>query len=93
MLLFVGVCYQVRIYAYNEAIQGGEKIEKIKARTNLFSLIKNANRDSTPVIIAGADESRSAVLIGKRDYDVLQETMKLIMNDQIQAVLSRKDEE
>ncbi|MFT8606642.1 MAG: type II toxin-antitoxin system prevent-host-death family antitoxin [Liquorilactobacillus ghanensis] len=71
----------------------GKIVNPTKARTNLFSLIKNANRDSTPVIIVGADESRSAVLIGKRDYDVLQETMKLIMNDQIQAALSRKDDE
>ncbi|KRM05541.1 hypothetical protein FC89_GL001243 [Liquorilactobacillus ghanensis DSM 18630] len=41
-------------------LQGCEKMEKIvnptKARTNLFSLIKNDNRDSTPVIIAGADD-------------------------------------
>lgn len=41
-------------------------INPTTARTNLFSLIKNANRDSQPVIIAGSNDSRSAVLIGKR---------------------------
>ena len=60
-------------------------INPTTARTNLFSLIKNANRDSQPVIIAGSNDSRSAVLIGKKDYDALQETMNLMMNGQIQA--------
>ncbi|MBW8037296.1 type II toxin-antitoxin system Phd/YefM family antitoxin [Lactobacillus helveticus] len=68
-------------------------INPTTARTNLFSLIKNANRDSQPVIIAGANDSHSAVLIGKKDYDALQETMNLMMNGQIQATFSRKDDE
>ena len=68
-------------------------INPTTARTNLFSLIKNTNRDSRPVIIAGSNDSRSAVLIGKKDYDALQETMNLMMNGQIQATLSRKDDE
>lgn len=68
-------------------------INPTTARTNLFSLIKNTNRDSQPVIIAGANDSRSAVLIGKKDYDALQETMNLMMNGQIQATLSRKGDE
>jgi prevent-host-death family protein len=68
-------------------------INPTTARANLFSLIKNANRDSQPVIIAGANDSRSAVLLGKKDYDALQETMNLMMNGQIQATLSRKDDE
>lgn len=68
-------------------------INPTTARTNLFSLIKNANLDSQPVIIAGSNDSRSAVLIGKKDYDALQETMNLMMNGQIQATFSRKDDE
>ncbi|WP_372487095.1 hypothetical protein [Lactiplantibacillus plantarum] len=43
--------------------------------------------------MAGSNDSRSAVLIGKKDYDALQETMNLMMNGQIQATLSRKDDE
>lgn len=68
-------------------------INPTTARTNLFSLIKNANLDSQPVIIAGSNDSSSAVLIGKKDYDALQETMNLMMNGQIQATFSRKDDE
>lgn len=32
-------------------------------------------------------------MIGKKDYDALQETMNLMMNGQIQATFSRKDDE
>ncbi|MHC9533446.1 type II toxin-antitoxin system prevent-host-death family antitoxin [Dellaglioa sp. L3N] len=64
----------------------GKIINPTKARTNLFSLIKNANRDAMPVIIAGADDNRSAVLMGKRDYDAIQETMNLVMNGQNRVV-------
>lgn len=67
-------------------------INPTTARKNLFTLIGNANRDSQPIIIAGTSADRSAVLIGKKDYDALQETMSLIMNGQIQATLSRQDD-
>lgn len=36
-----------------------------ETRTNLFSLIKSANRDPVPIIITGIDDNRSTVLIGK----------------------------
>lgn len=64
-----------------------------KARANLFSLIKETNRDSKPVIIAGANEEKSAVLISKKDYDALQETMALVMNGQLQASIERESDE
>lgn len=64
-----------------------------KARTNLFALIKETNRDSAPIFISGADNSKSAVLIGKKDYDALQETMALFMNGQMQEAFNRQNDE
>jgi prevent-host-death family protein len=64
-----------------------------KARTNLFSLIRHINRDSKPVIISGADENKSAVLISKRDYDAMQETMALLMNGQLQDAFDRENDD
>jgi prevent-host-death family protein len=61
-----------------------------KAQANLFKLIEETNRDSRPVIIAGSDDAESAVLIGKRDYDALQETMALLMNGQLQTAKTRE---
>ncbi|CAH1851244.1 type II toxin-antitoxin system Phd/YefM family antitoxin [Convivina intestini] len=68
-------------------------INPTKARTNLFSLIKDTNQDSQPIIIAGSDDSRSAVLMGKADYDAMQETMALILNGQLQDTLNREQDE
>ncbi|CAH0418012.1 type II toxin-antitoxin system Phd/YefM family antitoxin [Periweissella ghanensis] len=64
-----------------------------EARANLLALIQATNRDSAPILIAGADNSKSAVLMGKQDYDALQETMALFMNGQMQATLSRENDE
>ena len=67
-------------------------ISPTKARANLFKLIKNTNRDSKPVIISGANENKSAVMMSKRDYDAQQETMALILNGQLKDALARKNE-
>lgn len=64
-----------------------------KARANLYSLIRHINRDSKPVIISGADENKSAVLISKRDYDAMQETMALLMNGQLQDAFDRENDD
>ncbi|MDF7639882.1 type II toxin-antitoxin system prevent-host-death family antitoxin [Lactobacillus sp. ESL0791] len=63
-----------------------------KARTNLYSLINKTNRDAKPVIIAGATDEKSAVLISKREYDELQETLALISNGQLQDAIKRDNE-
>ncbi|WP_317695369.1 type II toxin-antitoxin system Phd/YefM family antitoxin [Xylocopilactobacillus apis] len=63
------------------------------ARKNLYKIISNVNRDSKPVIIQGTDKSKSAVLIAKKDYDSLQETMKLILNGQIRDAKNRENDE
>jgi antitoxin YefM len=68
-------------------------ITPTKARDNLFSLIKETNRDSAPVFISGAETSKSAVLIGKKDYDALQETLSLFMNGQMPIAFSRENDE
>jgi prevent-host-death family protein len=62
------------------------------ARANLFKLIQSTNRNATPIIIAGSDDSKSAVLMSKRDYDAQQETMALLLNGQIQDALNREGE-
>ncbi|WEV40371.1 type II toxin-antitoxin system prevent-host-death family antitoxin [Lactobacillus sp. ESL0684] len=64
-----------------------------KARSNLYGLINEANRDAKPVIIAGATDEKSAVLISKREYDELQETLALVANGQLQDAIKRDDED
>ncbi|NKY91076.1 type II toxin-antitoxin system Phd/YefM family antitoxin [Weissella thailandensis] len=82
----------IRIKLRKEAVVM-DMITPTKARTNLFSLIKETNRDSAPIFISGADTSKSAVLIGKKDYDALQETLALFMNGQMPTAFSREEDE
>ncbi|KRK87332.1 type II toxin-antitoxin system Phd/YefM family antitoxin [Lentilactobacillus sunkii] len=67
-------------------------VNPTKARSELFALIKAANQDSKPVLIAGSDDEKSAVLMSKRDYDAWQETLELIMNGQLPDALKRQDD-
>lgn len=68
-------------------------ITPTKARTNLFGLIKDANKDSKPIIIAGSSDEKSAVLISKKDYDAQQETMALLLNGQLTDAIARENDE
>lgn len=67
-------------------------ISPAKAQVNLFALIKEIDRDSKSVIIAGAEDKQSAVLIGKRNYDAIQETMALALNGQLKDVQKRQND-
>ncbi len=66
-----------------------------KARQNLYSILKDVNANSRPVIItrANGDESSSAVLVSKKDWDAQQETMALLANGQLQFALAHEHDE
>ncbi|MBA1394245.1 type II toxin-antitoxin system Phd/YefM family antitoxin [Lactobacillus sp. XV13L] len=60
------------------------------ARTNFYKVIKETNRDSRPTIIQGTDEGKSAVIIGEKDYDAMQETTAVSLSSQIGDALNRE---
>lgn len=68
-------------------------VSPTKARAHLYALITAANRDSHPILIAGSEDNKSAVLMSKRDYDAQQETMALLMNGQLQDAMSREGQD
>ena len=59
-------------------------------RKNLFATIKKVNEDSEPVIIHGKDESSSAVLISKKDWDSIAETLLLEQTGVMDKVRKRE---
>lgn len=63
-----------------------------KARSGLYTVIANVNRDSAPTLIAGTDDDKSAYVIGKRNYEAMLETMALLVNGQLQDSLDREKE-
>ncbi len=47
------------------------------ARQNLYQLIKQVNEDNTPIEITSAKSDNGAVLVSKKDWDAIQETLYL----------------
>ncbi|MCI1986040.1 MAG: type II toxin-antitoxin system Phd/YefM family antitoxin [Lactobacillus sp.] len=64
-----------------------------KARASFYAVIKSANRDADPILVAGADDEKSAYIVGKQEFEAMQETMALLMNGQIEAALSREEDD
>ncbi|UXR86954.1 type II toxin-antitoxin system Phd/YefM family antitoxin [Staphylococcus felis] len=48
-----------------------------KARKEFYEILKKVNSDHEPVIISGSNSENSAVIIGKKDWDSIQETLYL----------------
>lgn len=64
-------------------------ITPTNARKNLYKLIKKVNDNHTPITIASS-EKEGAVLISKKDWDAIQETMYLEDNGVGDVVRHRK---
>lgn len=61
-----------------------------EVKLNLERIIEKVNRDRKVVLIDGGNDSKSAYLIGKREYEAQQETMVLLLNGQLQDALTRE---
>lgn len=62
------------------------------ARKNLYSIIKNVNEQRKPVMIGAADgnEEKSAVVIGKQDWESIEETLYLVQTGTMEKVQQRE---
>lgn len=62
------------------------------ARKNLYSIIKNVNEQRKPVMIDAADgnEEKSAVIIGKQDWESIEETLHLVQTGTMEKVQQRE---
>lgn len=63
------------------------------ARKNLYQILKNVNKNHTPITIkANGKQDESAVLIGERDWQALQETLYLAENGVDKVVKKREND-
>lgn len=65
------------------------------ARKNLYSIIKNVNEQRKPVMIDAADgnEEKSAVVIGKQDWESIEETLYLVQTGTMEKVQQREKDD
>ena len=48
-----------------------------QARKIFYQLLKDVNENSEPIYISGKNEESEAVMISKKDWDAIQETLYL----------------
>lgn len=69
------------------------KVKTKEARNNFDKIIEEVNQNPKPIYIQGSTDNKSAVLISKKYYEALQETLATIKNGQLVASMERENDE
>lgn len=64
-----------------------------QARKVFYQLLKDVNQTSDPIYISGNNEESDAVIIGKKDWDSLQETLYLYSTGVAEVIHEREQED
>lgn len=64
-----------------------------QARKVFYQLLKDVNHSSEPVYISGSNEESDAVIISKKDWDSLQETLYLHSSGVADVIHEREKED
>lgn len=60
-------------------------------RQNLKSFMKKVNADADAVIVTAKDSEENVVVMSQRDYDSMQETMRIMSNAYLMDKIRRGD--
>ncbi|WP_414839592.1 type II toxin-antitoxin system Phd/YefM family antitoxin [Carnobacterium sp. TMP28] len=67
-------------------------INPSQARKVFYQLLKDVNKTSEPIYISGKNEDSEAVIINKKDWDAIQETLYL-QSSGVADVLQQREKE
>ncbi|GEB29998.1 toxin-antitoxin system, antitoxin component [Enterococcus casseliflavus] len=62
-------------------------------RQNLRSYMKHVNEDAEPLIVTSKDVEDTVVVLSKRDYDSMQETLRVLSNNYVMDKIRRGDKQ
>ncbi|MCZ4415915.1 MULTISPECIES: type II toxin-antitoxin system Phd/YefM family antitoxin [Lactobacillales] len=62
-------------------------------RQNLRSYMKQVNEDADTLIVTNKNVEDTVVVLSKRDYDSMQETLRVLSNDYVMGKLRRGDQQ
>lgn len=62
-------------------------------RQQLKNYMKQVNDDSDTLIVTSKNPEENVVVMSKRDYDAMQETMRTLSNKYVMAKVRRGDEQ
>lgn len=63
-----------------------------QARKVFYQLLKDVNKTNEPVYISGKNEESAAVMVSKKDWDAIQETLYL-QSSGIADVIQQREKE
>lgn len=70
-----------------------EAIAYSNFRQNLRSYMKQVNEDADTLIVTTKDIEDTVVVISKRDYDSMQETLRVLSNNYVMDKIRRGDKQ
>jgi len=70
-----------------------ETITPANARKNFYKLLNRVSQESTPIEITNTKYGESAVLMSKKDWDAMQETLYLQNTGVLSRIEQVEDEE
>ncbi|MFR4287659.1 MAG: type II toxin-antitoxin system Phd/YefM family antitoxin [Enterococcus italicus] len=62
-------------------------------RQNLKSYMKQVNEDADTLIVTSKDIEDTVVVLSKRDYDAMQETLRVLSNNYVMDKIRRGDKQ
>lgn len=62
-------------------------------RKDLKNYMKKVNEDSDAIIVTSKNVEDTVVVMSKRDYDSMQETMRILSNSYLMAKIQRGDDQ
>lgn len=62
-------------------------------RQNLRSYMRQVNEDAETLIVTSKDVEDTVVVLSKRDYDSMQETLRTLSNNYVMEKIRRGDEQ
>ncbi|EPI32464.1 prevent-host-death family protein [Enterococcus faecalis VC1B-1] len=62
-------------------------------RQNLRSYMKQVNEDAETLIVTSKEVEDTVVVLSKRDYDSMQETLRTLSNNYVMEKIRRGDEQ
>ena len=62
-------------------------------RQNLRSYMKQVNEDAETLIVTSKNVEDTVVVLSKRDYDSMQETLRVLSNDYVMEKIRRGDKQ
>lgn len=67
-------------------------VNSSQARKDFYQLLKDVNKTNEPVYISGKNEESEAVMVSKKDWEAIQETLYLQSSGVADVIQQREKE-